>query len=71
MFFFRIDGTGQNKLLIYANDEPERNANCVAKVIESGEFGKIGPCIVTKREIKKNEELTYSYGPYKYEWRAV
>lgn len=55
-------------MIVFANDSPEKTANCVARFIETS-YGTYGPFIVTKRDIAKNEELTYSYGNYPYEWR--
>lgn len=60
----------KKKLLIYANDESDRNSNCVARIIET-KSGCCGPFIVTKRYVPKDEEITYSYGDYPYEWRKV
>ena len=68
-YFFSIDGTGERKLIVYANDSSDKDANCVARNINTV-CGTHGPFIVTKRDIRENEELTYSYGDYPYEWRT-
>lgn len=72
MDFCRIDGTDEKhkKLLIYANDADERSANCVTRMFKTKKC-TIGPCIVAKRDIPKDEEITYSYGRKPYEWRTV
>ena len=69
LFLYSIDGTGQRKLIIYANDSREKDANCVARLVCT-DSDLSGPFIVTKRDVEKGEELTYSYGNYPYEWRV-
>jgi hypothetical protein len=70
---FSIDGTYQKKtFMIYANDETDRKANCIArsfKTREGHDFCR--PFIVTKRDVPMDEELVYSYGDYEYDWRKV
>jgi hypothetical protein len=53
-------------LLVFANDEVEKKANCVARPTEWGR-----PAIVAKRDIAVDEEILYCYGHYDYEWRKV
>ena len=61
----------RGKVLIYANDSEERDANCKAKSFLCHGMPSRLPFIVTKRDILKGDELTYCYGNYEYEWRMV
>lgn len=70
LLFFSIDGTHERRrLLIFANDSVPKDANCKACRVETLE-DTTRPCIITKRDIAKGEEITYSYGDYAYEWRV-
>ena len=60
-----------DKLMIYANDSDEKDANCKAKSFLCNGMSSRLPFIVTKRDISKGDELTYCYGNYEYEWRIV
>lgn len=65
-----IDGSSdKRKLIIYANDSKGKAANCYARSVNTS-FGVQGPFIVTRHDILPDEELTYSYGDYPYEWRS-
>lgn len=53
------------------NDRPDKDANCIARQLKTKTCGVQGPFIYTKRDILKDEELTYDYGNYPYEWRLT